>query len=67
MDLSGLRQRPHPEMLAALDPLAVEVVAAGTRLERKAQRIDEQLAALRRIRRDHRDTGDELDVHARSV
>src|SRR2546423_10148895 len=54
-------------MLAALDPLAVEVVAAGTRLEREAQHIDEQLATLLRIRRDHRNAGDELNIHARSV
>src|SRR2546421_881716 len=62
--LRGLRQRPHPEVLAALDPLAVEVVAAGTRLEREAQRIDEQFAAPLRIWRDHRDAGDELNIHA---
>jgi hypothetical protein len=55
------------EMLAALDPLAVEVVAAGARLEREAQSLDEQLAALRRIWRDHRDAGNELNVHARSL
>src|SRR5436305_13666094 len=65
--LGGLRQPPKPEMLAALDPLAVEVVAARTRLERKAQRIDEQLAALLRIWRDHRNAGNELNIHARSV
>ena len=33
-------------MLAAVDPFAVEVVAARTRLEREAQRVDEQLAAF---------------------
>src|SRR5437764_3971685 len=54
-------------MLAALDPLAVEVVAAGTRLEREAQHIDEQLATLLRIGRDHRNAGNELNIHARSV
>jgi hypothetical protein len=54
-------------MLAALDPLAVEVVAAGARLQREAQRIDEQLAALLRIGRDHRDAGNELDIHGPSV
>src|SRR4051812_29053326 len=54
-------------MLAALNPLAAEVVTAGTCLEREAKRIDEQLATLRRIRRDHRDGGNELDIHVRSV
>src|SRR5215208_2582970 len=62
--LSGLRQRPHPEVLAALDPLAVEVVAAGSRLKREAQRIDEQFAALLRLWSDDRDACDELNIHA---
>jgi hypothetical protein len=31
----GLPRQSHPEVLAALDPLAVEIVAARTRLERE--------------------------------
>ena len=62
--LGSLRQRPHPEMFAPVDSLAVEVVAALAGLERKAQRVDVELAALRRVRRDHCDARDELNVHA---
>ena len=42
-------------------------VQSSRRLEREAQRIDEQLTALLRIRRDHCDAGNKLNIHARSV
>jgi hypothetical protein len=54
-------------VLGAVDALAVEVVAAIGRLERQAQRTDEQPAAPLGIGGDHRDTGDEFDVHNPSL
>jgi hypothetical protein len=44
--LSGLAQRPHGGVLTAANVLAVEVVAALDRLERRAQRTDVELATL---------------------
>src|SRR6185312_9658251 len=62
--LSGLAQRPHGEVLAAADVLAVEVVAAPVaRFERQPQRTDVELATLGGIGGDDGDAGDELHVH----
>ena len=59
----GLCQRPDAEVARAVDPFAVEVVAARIRLERQTERVDEELAARGRIRRHDRDAGDEEDIH----
>ena len=65
--LRRLGERPDAEMLAAPNPLAVEVLTAGVGLERKPQRVDVQLAALRRVGRDHGDARDPFDVHGRQL
>ena len=61
--LRGLGQRPDPEMLAAGDLLAVPVLAVFTRTERKAKGLNVELAALRRVGRDHGEACDEKDLH----
>jgi len=63
--LGGLGQRPDTEGLAAGDLLAVVIVGAVA-LERQPKRLDVQLAAGRRIGRNHRHGRKELNVHATS-
>ncbi len=41
--LRRLAEGPYAEVLAAFDPLAVEVVVTSGGVERKSQRVDEQL------------------------
>lgn len=61
--LRRLSERPDAEMLAAANSLAVEVLTAGVGLERKPQRVEVQLAALRRVGRDHAT----LEIHSTSM
>src|SRR4051812_31529162 len=58
--LRRLRQRPHAEVVAAADLLAVEVVLTR---ERQAQRVEVELPALRRIRSNDCEAGYEENVH----
>src|SRR6266702_7075002 len=60
--LRRLRERPDTEVLAAGDAPA-GVVAIALALQREAERIDEQLAALRRVGGDDRHARDEENVH----
>jgi hypothetical protein len=50
-------------VLAAADPLTVKVVVAFARFERQTERVDVEFAALRWVRGDHAEAGDELDLH----
>jgi hypothetical protein len=54
--------RPHPEVLAAGDAPA-GVIAIAFALQRQAESIHEQLAALRRVSGDRRHARDEENVH----
>src|SRR4051812_11560798 len=56
--LRRLRERPDAEVLAAADALAVDVVVAAR--QRQAERVDEELAALRGVGGDDGDACDEL-------
>ena len=51
--LRGLGQRPDAEVLAAGDLLAVPVLPLLARSERKAEGLDVERAALRRVGGDH--------------
>src|SRR5207244_1060929 len=62
--LRRLGQRPDAEVLAGPDPLAVEVVVPRARLERQAERVDEQLPTPRRIGGDDSNPGNEENVHS---
>ena len=61
--LGGLAQRPDPEVPGAGERLAVPVLRALASRQREAERVDIELAALRRIGGDDRDRSDEDDVH----
>src|SRR5581483_9049591 len=60
--LSRLSEGPNPEVVAAADLLAGEVVAVKL-FERKPECVHIQLAALSGSGCDDRDAGNELDLH----
>jgi len=62
--LGGLTKRPDREVPGAGELLGVPVLRALGSRQREAERVDIELAALRRIGRDDRDRSDEDDVHA---
>jgi hypothetical protein len=62
--LGGLTKRPDREVPGAGELLAVPVLRALGSRQREAERVDLELAALRRIGGDDRDRSDEDDVHA---
>jgi hypothetical protein len=62
--LRSLGQGPDTEVHAAGDLLAVPVLPVPARRERKAEGLDVELAAPRRVRGDHREARDEENLHA---
>jgi hypothetical protein len=61
--LRRLAEGPYAEVLAAPDLLAVEIIVTSGGVERKSQRVDEQLATPLDVVRDDAHACDELDVH----
>jgi hypothetical protein len=61
--LGCLRERPHAEVLAAGDAFTGVVLIGVVLLQRQAEGVNEQLAALRRVSGDDRHARDEENVH----